>query len=156
MEKVKIEPEDYEPFRYVDDEKLYTRNLVMENDVFTIIALVWNPSKASPIHDHPCDGCWVRVLEGNVQETCYEHNKEEKTLEEISDNIYHEGQITWMHDIKGYHKIGNPTDKPAVTLHVYSPPFKAANKINPDGSKELCVINYDTEGGVRTEVPEDN
>ena len=53
-----------------------------------------------------------------------------------------------MHDAKGYHKIGNPGDTPAVTLHVYSPPFKAASKVNMDGSKELCYITYDTEGGV--------
>lgn len=53
-----------------------------------------------------------------------------------------------MHDKKGYHKIGNPTETPAVTMHVYSPPFKAASKIDMNGKKELCVITYDTEGGI--------
>lgn len=90
LERTEIGEADYAPFRYVDGKKLYTRNLVMETDLFTIICLVWNPDKESPIHDHPCDGCWVRVLEGNVQETVYESDSS-GVLEEISDNTYKEG-----------------------------------------------------------------
>lgn len=104
----------------------------MENDLFTIIMLVWNGGKESPIHDHPCDGCWVRVLEGNVKETVYD-KKEDGTLEQTSENLYHEGEITWMHDIKGFHKIGNPGTESSVTMHVYSPPFKSAHVINHEG-----------------------
>lgn len=74
MKSIKIEEMDYLPFKFEDQNKLYTRNLVMETDLFSLIILVWNPRKESPVHDHPCDGCWVRVLEGQVQETVYDKN----------------------------------------------------------------------------------
>lgn len=90
LERTEINQVDYAPFRYVDGKKLYTRNLVMECDLFTIICLVWNPDKESPIHDHPCDGCWVRVLEGNVQETVFDSTSS-GVLEQVSDSTYKEG-----------------------------------------------------------------
>ena len=71
LESIEITEMDYLPFKFSDSQKLYTRNLVMETDLFSLIVLVWNPDKESPIHDHPCEGCWVRVLEGNVKETVY-------------------------------------------------------------------------------------
>ena len=150
LESIAISESDYLPFKFADSKKLYTRNLVMETDLFSLIILVWNPAIESPIHDHPCEGCWVRVLEGNVQETVYEQNPEDKSLSQISEGTYSEGQITWMHDMKGYHKIGNPDNSEvAVTMHVYSPPFKAASIIHKSGEKELCYITYDSEGGVK-------
>ena len=52
--------------------------------------------------------------------------------------------------MKGFHKIGNPDhSNVAVTLHVYSPPFKAASIIRKNGEKELCYIHYDSEAGVK-------
>ena len=117
----------------------------MEN--FSIIILVWNPMKESPIHDHPCNGCWVRVLENEVNEVVYQHSVD-GSLEVTSDNIYSEGGVTWMHDIKGYHKISNNGSEIAVTMHIYSPPYKTGNVISLNCDKELCYISYDTEGGV--------
>ena len=67
------------------------------------------------------------------------------------DNFYSPGSVSWMHDIKGFHKIGNPTSERAVTLHVYSPPYKAANCVSLTGEKMSCSITYDTVGGVKTE-----
>ena len=109
--------------------------------------LVWNPHKESPIHDHPCNGCWVRVLENSVKEMVYEKNAENQ-LEVTADNLYEEGGVTWMHDIKGYHKIGNPNDSIAVTMHVYSPPFEISTILGLDGTQMTVNCSYDSEGGV--------
>ena len=105
----------------------------MQNEKFNIILLVWNPGKESPIHDHPCNGCWVRVLENSVQEVVYEKNENE-SLSLTADNVYTEGGVTWMHDKKGFHKIGNPNEEVSVTLHVYSPPYEISTIFNLDGS----------------------
>ena len=122
LSNTKITFEDYAPYRFVNNDKKYTRNLIFENEKFNIMVLVWNSGKESPIHDHPCNGCWVRVLENSVQEVVYE-KIEDGSLEVQTDTLYISGGVTWMHDIKGFHKIGNPNEDVAVTLHVYSPPY---------------------------------
>jgi hypothetical protein len=45
------------------------RNLIAtDNETFTLMLLCWTPGKESPIHDHPCEGCWMRVVQGCVRE----------------------------------------------------------------------------------------
>lgn len=73
--------------------KNYTRNLVAtDNETYTLLLLCWNPGKQSPIHDHPCDGCWVRVVEGSVTETRYEMNENDNSLKVTSVDTY-EGML---------------------------------------------------------------
>jgi hypothetical protein len=65
--------EFWKQYAHSDPMKNYTRNLIATDDeTFTLLLLCWNPGKESPIHDHPCDGCWVRVCQGKIQETRYE------------------------------------------------------------------------------------
>ncbi|KAL7535306.1 hypothetical protein ACHAXR_008454 [Thalassiosira sp. AJA248-18] len=69
--------------------KNYTRNLIAtDNETFTLLLLCWNPGKCSPIHDHPCDGCWLRVCQGQIQETRYEINTETDNLDVTSDEVF--------------------------------------------------------------------
>ena len=150
--EIEISPDDYEKFTYADPNKRYTRNQIMENEHFTLICLVWNAGKESPIHDHPCDGCWVRVLEGHVRETLYEQDADGQ-LSVTDDGFYSVGDVTWMHDIKGYHKIGNPTSERAVTLHVYAPPYSVGTMVSLTGEKTSCTVVYDTIGGVKPHLP---
>lgn len=112
-----------ERFALVDPSRNYTRNLIStDHETYALILLVWNPGKCSPIHDHPCDGCWVRVICGAVNEVRYEQQGEE--LVESSNTTLVQGGTSYMHDTIGLHKIGNASpDEPAVTLHLYSPPF---------------------------------
>lgn len=56
---------------------------------------------------------------GDVRKCRY--NKE---LRCISDESFHEGQLGYITDSMGYHKVGNPTNEPSVTLHLYAPPFQ--------------------------------
>ena len=39
----------------------------------------------------------------------------------------------------GFHKIGNPTDAPAVSLHIYSPPFSSC-RVWLDANKPSEVL----------------
>lgn len=86
-----LDPEDYERFAHFNPSKNYTRNLIATDDErFTLLLLCWNPNKASPIHDHPCDGCWMRVVCGKVQECRYVQSSlgEEDALQCVSNEIY--------------------------------------------------------------------
>lgn len=58
-----LESADVAPYAFWDPDKLYTRNLVAtDSKNYTILLLCWNPGKESPIHDHPCEGCWVKTV----------------------------------------------------------------------------------------------
>lgn len=116
-----LTPDDWSRYAFFDSSRAYTRNLIATDyETYTLLLLCWNPQKESLIHDHPGDGCWLKVLLGSIQESRYSD-----TLELQSEAVFTEGQIGWITDSIGYHKIGNPTmDQPAVTLHIYAPPVQ--------------------------------
>ena len=149
-----------------DTTRPYTRNLITtDHETFTLLLLCWNPGRESPIHDHPCDGCWVKVLQGQVQECRYDdYDPEEnitpssasasnefpmKTLQCISDEIYKGGELSYITDSMGYHKVGNPSGTiPAVSMHLYSPPFQNCRTWADETSapKESCSSHYSEYG----------
>lgn len=108
-----------------DPDRPYTRNLlVSDSQTFTLALMCWNPMKESVIHDHPCDGCWMRVCEGEVEEVRYVADAEADRLIESQKQRYKQGTIAFINDSIGYHKVGNPSPtKQAVSLHLYCPPF---------------------------------
>jgi cysteine dioxygenase len=133
--------------------KNYTRNLVAtDNETYTLLLLCWNPGKQSPIHDHPCDGCWVRVCEGEVKETRYELNKDDNSLDVTSTETYKDNKaVSYINDYMGYHKVENPSNNtPAVTLHLYCPPFEKCkiwlDPSNASLTSNVCMCNYSEYG----------
>lgn len=121
-----VSKQEIQPFCLIDKDKNYTRNLIATDDeTFTLLLLCWNPGKYSPIHDHPCDGCWMRVCQGCLNEVRYvtrnnddggkiangeekQRNKEEvcqKPFECTMDSVFEEGQQTFIDDHLGYHKV---------------------------------------------------
>lgn len=117
---------DVKRFALADESRNYTRNLIsIDHETYALILIVWNPGKYSPIHDHPCDGCWVHVIAGAVNEVRY--SRHDNRLVEIGNATLTRGATTYMEDSIGLHKIGNPSsDAPAVTLHLYSRPTTSA------------------------------
>ncbi len=80
---------EWKKYALFEPMKNYTRNLIAtDNATFTLLLLCWNPDKESPIHDHPCDGCWLRVCAGNVRETRYAIDYVTDSLEITSDETF--------------------------------------------------------------------
>jgi len=116
-----ISPCDWQKYALFDKNKQYTRNLIStDHETYTLLLLCWNPGQESPIHDHPCDGCWLKVLVGGIQEIRYDTK-----LNPVSQIDCRAGEISYITNNLGYHKVGNPTRTPAVTLHLYAPPFES-------------------------------
>ena len=147
-------------FAHFDADKRYTRNLIATegqtaaSNGFTLMLLCWNPGKESPIHDHPCDGCWFRVMGGRVREVRYAHPPPGAASPALLQTGVLEaacGDVSYMDDSLGLHKVGNPSaGVPALTLHLYSPPFSMCH-IWPDASDATRsshpVITYYSENG---------
>lgn len=110
------------------DPHKYTRNLVAtDNETFTLLLLVWPKGKSSCIHDHPCsNGCYVKLVDGGIIEHRYRLNAEENKLELTAINEASKGAVTYIDDSMGLHSVGNTSKEDiAISLHLYSPPFKS-------------------------------
>ena len=70
----------------------YYRDLFYTSDKFDIVVITWAKGQKCPIHNHPDDGCSVKVLDGNITEERYNTH----TLEELYSSTYHKDDIMYM------------------------------------------------------------
>mmetsp|Transcript_4436 Transcript_4436/g.5668 ORF Transcript_4436/g.5668 Transcript_4436/m.5668 type:complete len:235 (-) Transcript_4436:154-858(-) len=121
-----LDKDEWERFSHFDPSRKYTRNLIStDSETYTLLLLCWNPNCSSPIHDHPCNGCWMRVCEGTVAESRFVKDDDTDKLVCSHYGLYSDGAMAYIEDSMGYHKMENPSQNvPAVTLHLYSPPFQ--------------------------------
>lgn len=119
----------------------YTRNLVHENENYTILVLVWQPKSASKIHSHPCDGCIITPLKGEISETVYqppEGAADEENLVVKKVSHFKKGEVGFMSDhLRQYHKIESKTG--CISLHLYTPPFQRCRIWVPEQEGEEKV-----------------
>jgi predicted metal-dependent enzyme (double-stranded beta helix superfamily) len=141
----------------------YTRNLVYENEHYSILLLCWKPGAESKIHNHPCDGCLILPLRGSMVETVYEkqsteniHDVVNEELKLVCEQEFQRGQVGFMSDGLGqYHKIGSKEG--CISLHLYTPPFSkckiwvqdhAKGKQSPYKSVEVSMKFFSVNGCV--------
>jgi cysteine dioxygenase len=115
---------DWKYYVSFNDDK-YTRNTVFRNDDIELIIISWNNNQISGVHDHPDNGCLMKILQGELDEYNYEIKEKELNLLNIrnckADSIgYQEGET-------GLHDIVNKNNK-TVSLHIYSPPNYKSNR----------------------------
>ena len=108
---------DWQSFVEFSAEK-YNRINYFTNHNFEMYILCWNPGQCSPIHDHPPEGCIMKVLQGELTEETYDIN----SLDIIATNTVKPSSISYIDNNIAFHKISNETDKPAISLHIYAPP----------------------------------
>ena len=100
--------------QYINFQKnTYTRNKVYSDNNIDIFILSWYPDSKSPIHNHPKNGCILKVLFGQLQEHKYLTNKK-YIINNISKN-----KQSYLDDTIGTHQI--IALLPTVSLHIYSP-----------------------------------
>ncbi|KIW16013.1 hypothetical protein PV08_06064 [Exophiala spinifera] len=138
MEEYDSQEGDWCRYAFSDPSRNYTRNLVDEgNGKSNLLLLVWNPCKASPIHDHADAHCVMKVLKGTLKETLYSVPPGQSESDSsspgaatppqiVKETLYHENQVTYISDKIGVHKISNPSlTEVAISLHLYTPPHAA-------------------------------
>ncbi|KAK3101878.1 hypothetical protein FSP39_007003 [Pinctada imbricata] len=142
LKKYESSREDWEKFALSDPHK-YTRNLVDEgNGKFNLLILVWGEGQESSIHDHSDSHCFMKNLEGTIQETrfLWPQEEDQKMKQNGEPGQFGQNDVFYMSDQLGLHRVGNPshTDR-AVTLHLYSPPFDTCKTFDDDTSKAKRV-----------------
>lgn len=119
--------------------KNYTRNQVSDiNKKANVLVVVWvchlylmnaytinsnqEPGKGSPIHDHAGAHCVMKMLKGQLKETLYDQPYH-PAQDPVKVTTYEEGQVTYISDKIGLHKVENISNiDRAVSLHLYTPP----------------------------------
>jgi cysteine dioxygenase len=107
---------DWKAYVRVSSEN-YVREKVIKNKLFEIYIITWAPKQGSPIHHHSCNGCWLKVLKGELQETIYD-----ESLNPTETHTLKRGAIGFMHNNLGTHSVQNDKENHTVSLHIYSPP----------------------------------
>lgn len=99
-------------------EEGYSRSCLRKTIDFEILLICWQGRQQSTIHDHPKNGCLQKVLQGKLTEERFSA----QDLKLIKAITLEPGAVSYINNMQAFHKITNATDKPAISLHVYSPP----------------------------------
>lgn len=96
-------------------EKNYYKNIIYQDDAFELILIKWEKGSETSIHEHPDNGCILKLLEGKLKEERYDKFKKYKSSELTVNSV------GYMHDNLGAHKIIALEE--SYSLHLYSPPM---------------------------------
>ncbi|CAF2627865.1 unnamed protein product [Rotaria sp. Silwood2] len=133
----------------------YTRNLVdAGNGKFNLMILCWAESQGSSIHDHTNSHCFMKCLQGNLVETKYawpngDNESKEEPMQFICRTELKEGQVAYINDTIGLHRVENPSHTDTgVTLHLYVPPYDHCNIFDErTGRTNEVHVTFYSKGG---------
>lgn len=122
----------------------YTRNCILDNDKFELILLCWEKGQATPIHDHGGEECWVHIVQGEFRETNYNVG-ESGELNVVKTNISNAGDVTYMSDFMGCHRLENLSDTRSISLHLYAKPIRNCNMFDEESGEFVRKeLSYNT------------
>jgi predicted metal-dependent enzyme (double-stranded beta helix superfamily) len=102
-------------------EHAYRRHLLASDPHgrYAVAALVWLPGQASPVHAHHT-WCGYAVLEGALTETIFDWNGAQHCASATRTQTRRGGAVSFVRGgPSGIHRLGNDSDAPAVSLHIY-------------------------------------
>ncbi|CAH7017049.1 Cdo1 [Phodopus roborovskii] len=136
------------------DQYRYTRNLVDQgNGKFNLMILCWGEGHGSSIHDHTDSHCFLKMLQGNLKETLFAWpDKKSNEMIKKSERTLRENQCAYINDSIGLHRVENVSHtEPAVSLHLYSPPFDTCHAFDQrTGHKNKVTMTFHSKFGIRT------
>jgi cysteine dioxygenase len=116
----------------------YARNLVVRTPHFELLVLCWRPGQASTIHDHAGSLNAIRVRSGELTSRVFRPAAGMEPgagpVELASEDRVRPGEALIGVDRGGIHQLGNTTDEPLVTVHVYAPPLLALTVYDTESS----------------------
>ena len=107
---------DYDDYKkYIIQDKLkYHRERIYIDDNIEIFIITWLKNQCAKIHNHSKNGCFLKILQGNLEEIIYSND-----LKIIKENKLKQGDISYMNDEIGLHSVRNTNDEICVIIHVY-------------------------------------
>jgi predicted metal-dependent enzyme (double-stranded beta helix superfamily) len=85
---------------------------------FSIVALVWRPGQATPIHDH-VTWCVFGVIQGIEYEELFTLDEDRGCLVEAGSSMNRTGEVSGFAPPGDIHRVRNAGDETAISIHVY-------------------------------------
>jgi mannose-6-phosphate isomerase-like protein (cupin superfamily) len=100
----------------------------------------WANGNDTGFHDHDTSQGAVAVVEGDIVE-------ERLVLGGVPRELHHRAGSVFDFDASHVHRLRQPSDTPAVSIHAYSPPLSrmGAYAVEPDGTLRRESIPYTEE-----------
>ncbi|XP_019866077.1 cysteine dioxygenase type 1 [Aethina tumida] len=165
MKSYKSNPLDWKKYAKFDRYR-YTRNLVDKgNGKYNLLALCWGEGHGSSIHDHANSHCFMKMLQGSLEEIRFAWPEEKgQPLKEIGRTRMNLNDVCYINDSLGLHRVENPSNvDTAISLHLYCPPYSRCHVFNQNtGQTSTSTVTfYSTFGKTIKEnkeivEPEDN
>jgi 3-mercaptopropionate dioxygenase len=107
------------PDQRIGDPAGYRQHLlhVADDGAFSLVALVWLPGQATPIHDH-LSWCVVGVHQGAEHEVRYAA-RPDGVLVPTGSSVAHAGDVDGLLPPGDIHRVTNSGTDLAISLHVY-------------------------------------
>ncbi|VEN46965.1 unnamed protein product [Callosobruchus maculatus] len=144
----------------------YTRNLVDSgNGKYNLMTLCWGEGHGSAIHDHKDSHCFMKMLQGSLQEVRFAWpEKDSEEMKETGRTIMQTNDICYINNSLGLHRVENVSNvDTAISLHLYCPPYDNCSVFSQrTGKKSTVKMSFYSLYGKRnkegcdTQEPEDN
>ena len=128
----------------------YARRLFIREACYTAVVMTWGPSQSTALHDHAGLWCVEGVVEGEMDVIRHDLTENAGGLfrfEEQAPIRAARGSAGSLIPPVEYHVLSNPTDRVAITLHIYGGEIDRCNVFVPreDGWRERQVrlLGYD-------------
>ncbi|HEX5385420.1 MAG TPA: cysteine dioxygenase family protein [Gemmatimonadales bacterium] len=131
----------------------YARRLLHRDPAgrYTVIAMVWDRSQGTPLHDHAGTWCVECVYRGRIKVTSYSVSGGDPELDLVEFRqetvvLAGRGEAGALIPPFEYHRIENPDRAPAVTIHVYGGEMTYCHVFEPSGEgryrREFRELHY--------------
>lgn len=121
MRSFQFNPKEWEQYA-IFNETHYTRSLISSDANYSLCLVAWSEGQESPLHDHCRSRTWIKVLEGEIEESTYVNvglSPSRPQLRPLEVNLWNTDTVVFR-DHNCTHKTRGVTK--AVSLHLYSPP----------------------------------
>lgn len=116
----------------------YARRLVHRSDDlgYVVVAMIWGPGQATPLHDHAGTWCVEGVYRGEIEVTRFDLVESEgercrfERHESVWSGVGAAGSLIPPYE---YHSIANPAAESSITLHVYGGDLLQCTAFEPLG-----------------------
>lgn len=103
---------------------------------FVVLSLVWLPGQSTPIHDHSAWGV-MGIMDNALEEVTYERLDDGSRegyaeLRETHGRMVGTGSVSYvLPPYEEVHRIGNPTERATLSVHVYGRDLDEVNVFDP-------------------------
>jgi len=147
------------PYLYFGSDH-YTRNLILRNDLFELIAICWDIGQKSPIHNHRDQRCWMAMPYGKLQIHNFALMKKDESknfceLRSHGQFLLDMDSPTEVDPEEPIHQVLNlqQFNSRAVSLHIYSRPYDTCEVYDLKGKcyEDVLLVNTSEYGILKTD-----